>query len=308
MGKQWAADIRVSEQLVRQLLMDQFPQLAPVQLQGFGGGWDNVLFLVNETYVFRFPRRIVAVGLIGMENRLLPALSFQLPVPVPNPCFIGKPTVEYPYSFSGYPKLAGNVPYLVKLADEQRGQSAVRWAEFLRALHGIPADCALQYGISRSDCIGRMDIDKRVPMFIERVDEAYNKGLVENPNTLLSIIDELPTTAFVKQQKYHTVVHGDLNFRNFLVNNHGILSAVIDWGDAHIGHPAVDLSVVYSFLPPDARADFFEVYGEVAPETLLLAKFRSLYTNIVILMYAHDIADTQQVLEAQRALSMSLLP
>lgn len=304
MGKQWAADITISERLVQEVLRQQFPQLVPIQLQSFGAGWDNSLFLVNGTYIFRFPRRTIAVDLIEMENRMLPELSSQLSVPIPNPCFIGQPTSEYPYSFSGYPKIAGNVPYMLNLTGEQRAQSAVRWADFLRTLHSIPTDRALQWGITSSDHIGRMDVDKRIQMFIAKVEEAHNKGLVENPCDLLSIIDKLPTTEYVKQHKYGAVVHGDLNFRNFLVDD-GILSGVIDWGDAHIGHPAIDLSVVYSFLPPNARPDFFKVYGDVHPDTLLLAKFRSLYTNIVILIYAHDIDDTRQLLEAQRAISFS---
>ncbi|QPA31312.1 hypothetical protein [Thermaerobacillus caldiproteolyticus] len=33
------------------------------------------------------------------------------------------------------------------------------------------------------------------------------------------------------------------------MNDEGILSEVIDWGNVHIGHPAVDLVIVYSFLP-----------------------------------------------------------
>jgi aminoglycoside phosphotransferase (APT) family kinase protein len=306
MGKQWTADITISETLVQDLLKQKFPQLIPLQLESFGEGWDNLLFLVNRKYIFRFPRRTLAADLIEREIRVLPELSSLLPVPIPKPCFVGQSTDEYPYSFFGYPKIAGTVPYMLKLTDDQRTKSAVRWAELLRALHSIRIGEALQWGIASSDYIGRMDVGKRVKMFITKVEEAQQKGLIENPNALLSIIDDLPTTEFVRQQKYRTLVHGDLNFRNFLVDNEGILSSVIDWGDAHIGHPAVDLSVVYSFLPPNARSDFFKAYGEVDTPTRLLAKFRSLYVNIVILMYAHDIKDSRQLLEAKRALALSI--
>jgi aminoglycoside phosphotransferase (APT) family kinase protein len=304
MSKQWTADIPITERLVQDVLERQFPQLVPIHLQPLGEGWDNSLFLVNETYVFRFPRRTIAVGLIKMENRLLPALSPHLPIPIPNPCFIGQPTTAYPFPFSGYPKVSGTVPYMLHLTDAQRTQSAVRWAEFLRTLHGIPKHDALEWGIARSDYIGRMDVDKRIPMFIAKVEEAHNQGLIDNPYALLQITQSLPTTDYVKQQQCSAVVHGDLNFRNFLVNDDGVLSGVIDWGDAHIGHPAVDLSVVYSFLPSSARPLFWKAYGEVRPETRLLAKFRSLYTNIVILIHAHDIGDTQQLFEAKRAIAL----
>jgi aminoglycoside phosphotransferase (APT) family kinase protein len=141
------------------------------------------------------------------------------------------------------------------------------------------------------------------------VEEAHLKGLIDNGEALLNIINELSITDNNLQETNNApaVVHGDLNFRNFLVDgDDGVLSGVIDWGDAHIGHPAIDLSVVYSFLPPNARPEFLKAYGEVNPAMLLLAKFRSLYINIVILIYAHDIGDMKQLLEAQRALAFTI--
>src|SRR5690606_41432769 len=39
----------------------------------------------------------------------------------------------------------------------------------------------------------------------------------------------------------NVLLHGDLHFRNMLVNENGIVSGIIDWGDLSIGHPACDL-------------------------------------------------------------------
>lgn len=305
MGRQWTADITVTNKLVQTVLARQFPQLNLVEVELLDAGWDNTVYLVNKNYIFRFPRRRVAVELIEKENRLLPCLSARLPLTIPNPCYLGESTNEYPYPFSGYVKIDGNVPHVLNLNDEQRAKSTTQLAQFLRTLHSVPVDLAITRGISTSDDIGRMDVDKRIPMFVAKIEEAYNKGMIDNPQVLLSEINELPTSEWIRQQN-STVVHGDLNFRNFLVNHDGALVGVIDWGDAHVGHPAVDLSLVYSYLPPYARPDFFSVYGEVPPETLVLAKFRALYVNLVILIYAHDIGDRQQFLEAQRSISNTL--
>ncbi|WP_067935309.1 phosphotransferase [Alicyclobacillus kakegawensis] len=53
----------------------------------------------------------------------------------------------------------------------------------------------------------------------------------------------------------------------FLGENEGTLSAVIDSGDVHLGHPPSDLAaaLAYSVLPERARAVFWRVYGR-APE------------------------------------------
>ncbi|WAH36095.1 phosphotransferase [Alicyclobacillus dauci] len=305
MGKQWTSDFTMSESLVQSLLEAQFPELAPVTLEALATGWDNSVFLVNGAYVFRFPRRKVAIPLLTMENRLLPELSKYLPIPIPNPCFVGHSTNDYPSSFAGYVKLEGTAPHMQNLTDEKRMRSAVSWALFLRSLHRISIHSALQWGITPSDDIGRMDVEKRVPMFVANVEEVSRKGLIDNPDSLLRVVETLSPANHVRQQQQPVVVHGDMNFRNFLVNDDGVLTGVIDWGDAHIGHPAVDLSVVYSFLPESGRREFFKVYGEVHPQTESLAKFRSLYTNIVILLYAHDIGDRRQFLEAKRAIALA---
>jgi len=301
MGKQWDADIVLTETTVRTLLSTQFPELGSVEVQSLDAGWDNSVFLVNGNYVFRFPRRKVAVELIETENRLLPWLASQLPLLIPNPCFTGIPTREYPFPFSGYLKINGVVPHKIKPNDKQRAQASLRLAEFLRVLHSLPIHTAVDLGIPTSDYIGRMDIEKRIPMFRAKVEEACEKGLIEKPQALLSELSDLAGLKWNRQEN-RVVVHGDLNFRNFLVDRDGTVTGVIDWGDTHIGHPAIDLSLVYSYLPAFTRPDFFKRYGEVHPETLLFARFRALYVNIVMLLYAHDIGDTEQLIEAQRAL------
>lgn len=53
------------------------------------------------------------------------------------------------------------------------------------------------------------------------------------------------------------MVHGDFYFRNFLICNNLRLAGVIDFGDMHLGHRAVDLAVAYTFVPSYMRESFF---------------------------------------------------
>ena len=73
-----------------------------------------------------------------------------------------------------------------------------------------------------------------------------------------------------------------------LVNEYGIVSGIIDWGDLSVGHPACDLSIAYSYLPPYARGVFFETYGGVDEETKLLARLIAVYIAVLILMQSVD--------------------
>ena len=75
----WSADIDIGAPLARSLIESQFGRLAPARLEPFGEGWDNAAFLVNDQWVFRFPRRKVAAPLQETEMRVLPAIAKRLP-------------------------------------------------------------------------------------------------------------------------------------------------------------------------------------------------------------------------------------
>ena len=60
-AREWQADVVVEAGLVRRLLGDQFDELELRSLEPLGEGWDNSVWLVDERWVFRFPRREIAV-------------------------------------------------------------------------------------------------------------------------------------------------------------------------------------------------------------------------------------------------------
>lgn len=64
-------------------------------------------------------------------------------------------------------------------------------------------------------------------------------------------------------------------------------------------HPACDLNVVYSFLPPDARASFFAAYGDVDEETKRLARLIAVYIPMLICMQAIDDKDEAKTIIAR---------
>ncbi|MDQ0218615.1 hypothetical protein ELQ35_04435 [Peribacillus cavernae] len=73
----------------------------------------------------------------------------------------------------------------------------------------------------------------------------------------------------------------------------------------HIGHPAIDLSLIYSFLPVKGRGIFFEHYGNVDDETKSIALFKSIYSSIVLLVYGIDKQDAALVDAARASLRLA---
>ncbi|MGV2805700.1 phosphotransferase, partial [Clostridium perfringens] len=104
----------------------------------------------------------------------------------------------------------------------------------------------------------------------------------------------------------HVLIHGDLHFKNMLVDEDGKLSGIIDWGDVNVGHPACDLSIVYSFLPSASRAAFYDIYGEVDEETKILARMIAVYIPMLIFIQAIDEKDEAIALEAKSIIQRAI--
>ena len=303
MSVPWTPERALTATEAGQMIEKQFPELKPVTLQMLGEGFDNSVFLVNHFYVFRFPRREIAAELIGTENRLLRVLAPELPISVPNPQFQGIPNEDYPWPFAGYAMIDGKPPSRLTL--EQRLLSAELFARFLRVLHDFPVEEAKSLKIP-FDEIGRMDISIRKPKLEENIVKALRLNVMDI-NMSEQIKRLLETVPKDSPDDRKVLVHGDLHYRNMLVDDAGIVSGVIDWGDTHIGHPAVDLSIAYSYLPPSGRDLFFREYGEVSDDVKRLARFKAVYTTVLLLLYGHDLHDHDLVNESQKALNIALM-
>lgn len=278
----WDPQEVVTEMLAGQLIEEQFPQLKPVKVEVIGEGFDNTVFRVNNEFIFRFPRRYVAADLLETENKILPKLADKRPIPIPNPTFIGVANEKYPWSFTGYPIVLGTTPGI--LPSEKRMQSVEKLALFLKKLHRFPIKEALNVKVPYDE-LNRLDIDIRRPKLKENLQKASELSLFTTREKLEPFIESISSE---KTEMELALVHGDLHTRNMLVDSEGKVSGIIDWGDTHIGNPAIDLSIVYAFIPPEGRELFYNIYGSVDKHTENLAKFKAIYTTILLLLYAHD--------------------
>lgn len=296
----WVPERVVDEALARELMRAQFPELPLVKIELLGVGWDNTAYLVNGSWVFRFPRRQIAVALIEHETRLLPALAPRVPLPIPVPEFVGRPEERFPWPFAGYRLLPGRTACSAALTEDQRVATAEPLARFLAALHAFPAQEAASLGAG-GDELARMDVGFRAPKARASLAEFEQQGLLPRSERerLERVIDATPTGA---PRPPAVLVHGDLYVRHLLVDEHARPAGVIDWGDIHLGDRAVDLAIAYSFLPPAAHARFRQVYGEQDAVTWQLARFRALYHSANLFRFAHHTGDPDLLREATRAL------
>lgn len=288
MGQQWDADHQVTEREAAALIAGQFPALAPAHLSLLGVGWDNVAFLVDRRLVFRFPRREVAAGLVAREARILPLLAPHLPYPIPAPDHVGAPTATYPFVFAGYPYLPGQTACQVACSDEDRAALAPQLAGFLAALHRLPVDAETRRW-APGDEIARADLPPRLPPLQERL-RANPAGLAaDEVARLVELVADLATTP--RPPLAPCWVHGDFYARHILLADARHLAGVIDWGDVHLGDPALDLSIAFTFLPPAARPRFRRAYGAIDPATWRRARFRAIHYGAILVEYGAAVGD-----------------
>jgi aminoglycoside phosphotransferase (APT) family kinase protein len=299
MTQSWTAEQVVTPELSRDLIGAQFPDLAGRPVEPLGVGWDNTAYLVDGRLVFRFPRRTIAVELIEVEARVLPRIAPRLPLPVPVPRWLGRPGQGYPWPFIGYEHLAGQVASDAGLTVAERERAAPLIGRFLATLHAIdPAGLDLP-----GDTIARADMTGRRDRTLERIDELAERRLIADAAPLRRLLAESPMRPPPAPPK---PCHGDLYARHLLVDGGHRPCGVIDWGDVHAGHPAVDLAIAHGFLPPSARQGFLDAYGPVDDGWWAYARLRALFSCTVLLPYAQDVGDASLLSEAALGLDYVL--
>lgn len=298
MTNPWEAEVPLGQDQAAELIQTQFPELSPVSLEWLGAGWDNTAWLVNQTYVFRFPRRQLGAETLQSEVTVLPHIAHRLPVPTSAPTMVGQPAGDYPWLFAGYPLLRGTCLCDAALTENDRIRLAEPLAEFLRTLHSISSTEALELG-APPDLLSRLDVHKREAKTRELLEMVVARQYVPGKATYEQILDEALSIDSVGMQ---SLVHGDLYSLHLLVNDDKQLAGVIDWGDVHAGHISADLPLIYVLLPPAGREIFFSIYGEIDSQTRTLARFRALHHTLLVANYAAEIDRSALLQEAIQGL------
>ena len=272
-----AAEVDVDERLVRALLAEQFPDLAGLPLAPFANGWDNTVLRLGDDLLVRAPRRAVAATLVEHEQRWLPELAPMLPLRVPTPVRVGRPStaVGYPWAWSVCPFFEGEV--VARRPPDDLDEAARDLGRFVRALH-VPAPADAPTNPFRG-----VPLVARDGPFRERV--AALGDAVDGP-TALERWDAC--CALPRWTGPPVWVHGDLHPANLLVRD-GRLDAVLDFGDLCAGDPASDLYPAWTLFPdPGTRATFRAAAGEVDDDTWARAEGWALLMAISYLATSAD--------------------
>lgn len=185
-------------------------------------GWDSVTTLVEGRWVDRVARRRGSEAGLRAEVALLGRLADRLPVEVPRPVVLDEQPVRVRHR--RVPGVA--VDPLALTADDGR-----LFARFLTVLHATSPSLAVGAGCpsASDDAHDRAATDARLR---EVVLPRLPAGLRPAGESLLRRV------GVVEEQ---ALCHGDLVAEHVLGLD-GRLHGVIDWGDARVTDPAIDLA------------------------------------------------------------------
>jgi len=240
----------ITEDLIRELLREQFPDLADRPLKLGALGWDNQVWRLGDDLAVRVPWATdSADGLLLKEYAWLPALAPHLPLRIPVPQRLGEPSARFPRPWLVTTWVPGEP------ADRAPATRAVAAADtlasFLTALHR-PAPDGAPTGRDRG---GRLA--DAAEKFARGLDSAVERGLIQNPDAVRAVWED--AAAAPEWTGPGLWLHGDLHPANVLTTD-GTFSGVIDFGDLFAGDPACDLAAAWVLLPDGAADHFHEAY------------------------------------------------
>ena len=252
-----AAEVQIDESLVRALIQAQHPEFATLDVTPIDTGWDNAIFRLGTELAVRLPRRAVAAELIRHEQKWLPNVARQVPIPIPSPLCVGVPGCGYPWFWSIVPWIKGEPADVAAPTPDQ----AVRLAGFLRALH-VKAPDEAPFNPWRG-----VPLRDRAASVEERFQRLANRNVL-----ITSRIRRTWRSALrARQYASPTWIHADLHPRNVLAQE-GKITGIIDWGDISSGDRATDLAAVWMLFSDRAASERALLdYGADA-DTVLRAK------------------------------------
>ena len=126
----------IDKSLVSHLIAKQFPKFKDYPISPIlPGGWDNRVFRLGEDMLIRMPSAKKYEVQVEKEQQWLPKLAPLLPLPIPEPLEMGKPGEGYPWKWSIYRWLKGEIAASAQITDFN--DFATDLAQFLIALQKI---------------------------------------------------------------------------------------------------------------------------------------------------------------------------
>jgi aminoglycoside phosphotransferase (APT) family kinase protein len=232
MNEPWAPEYRLQPLEVERILSDN-TELEVKDVVVLDEGWDFFCYLINETFVFRFPKRRAEAERLIEEKALLAKLN--LTTKTPHFDFWVDRPVGFHLPFAGYPLLSGTPLFEISKVDVDPNVIGSQLGQALRELHAqmltpsrLPHDPVTEWlpGAQNE---------------LENIANVIDCSLFEACGRLLTSYQ--PRNPSERQ----VTTHGDLHAGHVLVDEQGQLAGIIDWTDAHTSNRYTDFAGLWAW-------------------------------------------------------------
>lgn len=260
-------NVEIPKEKAKKLIESQFPSLNIEHIKSVGEGWDNVVYMINSEYIFRFPKWDWASESLFRESKLLPIIQTKLSVQIPDFAFIGQASNDFDKYFVGYRPIQGKFlwkDYFYELKESEQEDIYKDLAQFFISLHEIPLELLEE---------GKLEHWGYKDEYAE-----YFTMIKHHTFSFLTDLEQKKIKAFFdsflsdERNFSYTpaVLHSDLSSDHILINGDTKrLSGLIDWGDLRIGDPDYDLYPLYEDYGVDFVRNVLRYYPHNDHEYLM---------------------------------------
>ena len=281
--------MEIDEQLARRLVDGQFPQWARLPIRRVEhDGWDNRTFRLGDRMTVRMPSGPWYALQVEKEQRWLPRLAPELPLPIPVPLARGEPGEGYPYPWSVYRWLDGDIAMHAEIADLTGFATAV--GGFLAALQRIDA--------ADGPAPGEHNFFRGGPLTTyadETVEAVAALGDEVDGDAAMRVWEDALAARWDGDPVWF---HGDVATGNLLLRD-GRLAGVIDFGTSGVGDPSCDVVIAWTLFEGASRDAFRAALG-VDDATWSRGRGWAIWKALITLVGHLDAGDTASAALARR--------
>ncbi len=233
------------------IIKNSLPKMKIININPISTGWTNIVFEVSTdcgNYFFRFPRDNFWIRTIVKDYEFSKFINgktdfntVQLNLLYDN----GRP-------YSIHKKIEGTVlaDKMNDLSPEEIKVISSEISKFMYQLHNVSF---------KEDEI--FDIDNIGLNLTDFLDELLNLHVSQEDKVFWKY-DEF------KQKEHNTLVHGDLNSSNILLDENNHVTAIIDFGFGGFGNPYFDIARIIGRCPDTFKNEIIKSYESISNEQL----------------------------------------
>jgi len=206
-------------------------------------GWDNDVVILDDKFVFRFPKRDKYNDRFKAEIKLLRYLAPKMPVPVPD--YIYTPE---DLSFGGYKMLPGvemTPEVFSKFSDTQKETIAEQLGKFLSVMHATPIETVKGFGFEEEEGGYWWSKNHTEQTWQGLRDKVFSKLNQEEVRWIEHQFTQYLSLSFDFDI---TVIHSDFTDDHIFVDTaQGVVTGVIDFADTEFSDPALDFAGMWYY-------------------------------------------------------------